>query len=110
MATTTPEITPSELLSELKPVSVDQPGAHRYTGIKESTFEYWRHVGRGPAYIIVPESGQIRYYLSDLDEFLARGRVVPSQGPNDEQKRYRRRGGPCASPKKKLRHRAARRK
>ena len=74
-----------------------------------SVFEAMRCRGYGVPYVILPDTGAIRYLLKDLDDYLARGRVAsPKNGPTAEQRKHKRPGGPGRppGPKAKLRRRA----
>lgn len=51
--------------------------------VKRSTLEMWRCRGIGPAYIKMPGSkGAVRYHRSDLEQFIAQNRHVPSVTAN----------------------------
>lgn len=40
------------------------------------TLQQWRHLGKGPPYVMV--EGAIRYFPSDLTKWLMSGRVDPA--------------------------------
>ena len=49
--------------------------AARYLRVTPGTLSWWRHMGRGPAYIKVGR--RVLYRRSTLDEFLAGGVRLP---------------------------------
>jgi len=99
----------SESETKIEPVSFNVKDSAIYSGFSAGVLGIMRHEKRGPAYVLVPGSGAIRYLKSDLDAFLAKGRVVAEEGPTQEQKKFQRRGGP-GRPKRpvKIRNRARR--
>ncbi len=53
--------------------------AAEYIAAKPQTLRVWRARGTGPAYHKL--SGKIRYAVEDLDDFIAKSRVVPGSKP-----------------------------
>jgi hypothetical protein len=92
---------------KIKPISFNAEDAAIYSGISAGVLGLMRHEKRGPAYVQIPGTGSIRYLKSDLDVFLASGRIDPELGPTPEQAKFRRKGGP-GRPKRaaKLRNRS----
>ena len=50
--------------------------ASEYLQLPEAQMRQWRHLGRGPAFSRIGRA--VRYRRSDLDSFVAAGRVNPS--------------------------------
>ncbi len=49
--------------------------AAKYVGVPKATLDYWRWIGRGPAYLKL--GGAIFYLKSDLDDFVESSRRIP---------------------------------
>lgn len=53
--------------------------AAQLLGVKESTLRRWRHLGKGPAYVMVGTRA-VRYKPSALEAFITQGeKIDPSQ-------------------------------
>ncbi|MGD9506391.1 MAG: helix-turn-helix transcriptional regulator [Syntrophobacteraceae bacterium] len=46
-------------------------------GCGVQTMRNWRHIGKGPAYVKVGRL--VRYYMSDLESFMASRRIDPER-------------------------------
>ena len=47
-------------------------------GLKRRTLQQWRFLGRGPRYT---KAGRcVRYLVSDIENFLSQGAVLPREG------------------------------
>jgi predicted DNA-binding transcriptional regulator AlpA len=73
-STVTTDTTPRPTVASL---GLEERDAARYICYTQAALRSWRRKGRGPAYIRYGRS--VRYLRSDLDAWLARHRVEPTE-------------------------------
>ena len=60
---------------------VRPPVAASYLGTTVDVLAKWRHLGKGPSYIVPPGIRSVLYDLNEVDRWLAAGRVETSDSP-----------------------------
>jgi len=58
-----------------KKVYMNEKEVSLITGIKIPTLRNWRHLGKGIAFLKLPDSRAVRYIYSDVRDFMEKNRI-----------------------------------